>query len=703
MPFLQSIQSFFNPAISSSADTRHAPRRSVMSHTFDAFSLPSSQSAGARFDVGMGGIPHGVPQADSASSSPGPSRRTSYVSYPPPKEYARQAPNYYPPLSHTFHRLRNCFVETFPELLETLNASADPALLASFEAELGCPLPPPVRESFLVADGQDLATGNSGGIFFGLHLLPLEEVMREWSFWRRVEQDPSAGKNAVVLATMASAPPAWIKSLYACRGWVPLLSDQAGNYVGVDLDPGPGGAWGQVIVFGRDFDRKCVLWKGEGEGGWGRWMASFVDELESGEGWEAEKSNSSDEEDDVGYGSYNGGQSYGEAGGGIKLAGEYRGWNVLEAWWDKSVRQWEKLGLGLDVEEVERGMSEARRLTGIEGKGKSKEEEMSGLGLGMRMGTGAAQVEIPVIGSPQIAQTHRGPQTPIPGDDSALLPPSSPDQPSVIPKIHHPTPSAVRIITPLATTSDHPLKPRDTGLLSPPSHSPPRQSRRRLSNPHIPIPATLDLPTRADVQASQAVAQAEQSGLRGGWVMSLDASLGAAARRTPRHSGEEEMVDIDLEGGKLEKFGSPRMSLEDRERQREEEKLAVSPVEHRRGSASPILLQTRIPSPLSREASFEGQSVAEKTPTGTHASFEANMNTPVPSSVLAAASASRKKAEAEDVDRHGRSLGGGNGGRTMRESSVVSMDSNDGLLEPRRSSSPSVNGLEDEMEEVKIG
>lgn len=179
---------------------------------------------------------------------------------------------------------------------------------------------------------------------------------------------------------MASVPPQWIKTVYACKGWIPLLSDRTGNYVGVDLDPGANGAWGQVIVFGRDFDRKCVLWNGDGEGGWGKWLAAFVDELQSGEGWEADKTASSDEEEEIGYNSYNGGGTYGEAGSGLRLAGQYRGWSVLEAWWDRSVRKWESLGLGLDIEEVERGLEEARRLTGYgvsatEGKGKGKVRE----------------------------------------------------------------------------------------------------------------------------------------------------------------------------------------------------------------------------------------------------------------------------------------------------------------------------------------
>lgn len=308
--------------------------------------------------------------------------------------------------------------------------------LQRIEGQLGFMLPPSVRDSYLCTDGQDPSTDFKEGMFFGLTLLPLEDVLREWSFWRRVEYDPATGQNPDILVMMSSIPPGWVKPLYACRGWLPLIADKCGNYVGVDLDPpgsshgvnggdlgtstasssesrqATGGSWGQVILFGRDFDRKCVLWHGEGEGGWGRWLAKFAEELESGVGWEisdrssgaqsrGQNGNDSDEEseDDIGYSSYyfdggaSGGDSYGSGGQGLRLTGEYRGWGVMEAWWDRSVRKWEELGLGLQAQELQRQQEEIE---------KSRENitapALMGLGFGgMRIGTAGedAQVAIP--------------------------------------------------------------------------------------------------------------------------------------------------------------------------------------------------------------------------------------------------------------------------------------------------------------------
>ncbi|KIL68547.1 hypothetical protein M378DRAFT_61257, partial [Amanita muscaria Koide BX008] len=197
--------------------------------------------------------------------------------------------------------------------------------------------------------------GCSEGLFFGLTLLPLEDVLEEWRFWREVDDDPQTGANPKLRERMQSIPPSWVRRDYSHRGWIPLIADKAGNYVGVDLAPDEAGSIGQVIVFGRDFDTKVVLYPGDGPAGWAKWLASFVDELESGEGYELGRAEASDSsEDDVGYESYfydGNGRGQGDGGGdngpggGLRLTGEYKGWNVIEAWADQSLRKWYEAGV----------------------------------------------------------------------------------------------------------------------------------------------------------------------------------------------------------------------------------------------------------------------------------------------------------------------------------------------------------------------
>ncbi|KAF9533549.1 hypothetical protein CPB83DRAFT_480643 [Crepidotus variabilis] len=273
-------------------------------------------------------------------------------------------PSPYPPLSKTWARIQLYLSREYPELGDTLNYGILPTDLAQIEMQFGFPLPSVVRESYLCVDGQEAesSAGCSEGLFFGLKLLPLETVLEEWRFWREVDHDPMTGANAGLLDSMQSIPSNWVRKAYSQRGWIPLIADKVGNYVGVDLNPGEQGQVGQVIVFGRDFDTKVVLWKGDGPTGWAKWLASFVEELESGEGFEIGNGDgaSEDSEDDLGYEGYfydgtgrGAGDGGGDGGGtGLKLTGEYRGWNVLEAWADRSLRKWHEAGIVTDADLV---------------------------------------------------------------------------------------------------------------------------------------------------------------------------------------------------------------------------------------------------------------------------------------------------------------------------------------------------------------
>lgn len=80
-----------------------------------------------------------------------------------------------------------------------------------------------------------------------------------------------------------------------------------------------------------------------------------MDDLESGDGYElgGGSEGSDDSEDGIGYENYffdGVGRGLGDGGGdtgsgGMRLTGEYRGMNVLEAWADKSVRRWQETGV----------------------------------------------------------------------------------------------------------------------------------------------------------------------------------------------------------------------------------------------------------------------------------------------------------------------------------------------------------------------
>ncbi|KAF8512980.1 hypothetical protein JB92DRAFT_3168409, partial [Gautieria morchelliformis] len=211
--------------------------------------------------------------------------------------------------------------------------------------QLGFSLPQAVCESYPIMDGSRSQINCSEGLLFGLTLLPFEDVIDEWQFCHGVDDDPATGANAKLREDMQSIPPGWIRREYCQRGWLPLVANKGGYYIAMD-EPAECSSVNQVIIFRHDFGTTVAMWWGDGEGGWACWLVSFVEELESGEGFEVRVTEASEgSEDDVGYESYSFDRStakrQGEdsAGGGLWLTGAYRGLA------DQSMRWWIEAGV----------------------------------------------------------------------------------------------------------------------------------------------------------------------------------------------------------------------------------------------------------------------------------------------------------------------------------------------------------------------
>lgn len=176
-------------------------------------------------------------------------------------------------------------------------------------------------------------------------------------------------------------------------------------------------------------------------------------------------------------------------------------------------------------------------------------------------------------------------------------------------------------------------------------------------------------------------------------------SAGSSRTGNPnyRHSLDAEMVDIDLEGGKADSFGSTRMSGEEQAAQYRDERLAISPVEHRRMSpvTSPHQSRPNSPSPLSIESTpFDYDTTPRATPR------EEAMTIPVlptsfnpirPPPRLGSTSDRGMRATTPDGEGKDKEVVRGSYRRDLehrererprgeRESSIISVDSQEGLL-----------------------
>lgn len=227
-----------------------------------------------------------------------------------------------PPVKHSWRRIDAWADENYPELYDQIGEGATVNDVNELEHQLDCSLPQDVRESLMIHDGQERG-GHPTGIIFGSMLLDCEEIVQEYQNWRIVNQEflaeaqvshqtavpgkafgggsseasssrqraPSQSSNPDewrqnLLQKQDCVPPNAVRKAYAHPAWIPLVRDWGGNNIAVDLAPGPKGRWGQVILFGRDYDTKYVVARS-----WSAFLASVADDLNSGKWFVDEETN----------------------------------------------------------------------------------------------------------------------------------------------------------------------------------------------------------------------------------------------------------------------------------------------------------------------------------------------------------------------------------------------------------------------------
>ena len=278
---------------------------------------PAMRSSSA---VGRTRPTDGSSAAPSSSAAPGEIQLQDFHDGRPPP----------PPVAHSWTRIDRWAEDNYAELYDQLAEGATNNDLNELEYMLDCSLPTDVRESWQIHDGQERG-GMPTGILFGCMLLDCEEIVQEWQQWRKVNQEylsdhvrvrsppltkpvragpsvtvpslspPPSSSSSSSSSSTSTAPakssavrqpnPLWrqellskqdsqpasaVRKAYAHPGWIPLARDWGGNNIAVDLAPGPAGTWGQVIIFGRDFDRKYLVARS-----WSAFLATVADDLQA--------------------------------------------------------------------------------------------------------------------------------------------------------------------------------------------------------------------------------------------------------------------------------------------------------------------------------------------------------------------------------------------------------------------------------------
>jgi cell wall assembly regulator SMI1 len=173
-------------------------------------------------------------------------------------------------------RLRRASVENFPGVQapsETLAPGISSTDIEEFETKRCLKLPDDVKQYFQCANGQ--AGSDRRFSLPGLYLMPLKESIKEMESYGQYYDGPSQSEMSI--------PPRAIQGYYFhANFWIPLAHDFAADYVAVDLDPGPEGKYGQVIICGKGYiGRYCVV-----ADSWSEFLDDYVSFIEKGEGFD---------------------------------------------------------------------------------------------------------------------------------------------------------------------------------------------------------------------------------------------------------------------------------------------------------------------------------------------------------------------------------------------------------------------------------
>lgn len=151
------------------------------------------------------------------------------------------------PVSNSFQRIHTWLATNAPATLDALNPPATAAQLDELEHAVGMPLPNGLRELYSLHDGTD--TNRLVSLMYGMTFLPLDQVLREINYSKEFVAE---GGESLVFAE-----PGILQERIFHPTRIPICTDGSTCLLCVDLEPGPSGSRGQVILL--DHERSVGL------------------------------------------------------------------------------------------------------------------------------------------------------------------------------------------------------------------------------------------------------------------------------------------------------------------------------------------------------------------------------------------------------------------------------------------------------------
>lgn len=136
---------------------------------------------------------------------------------------------------------------TLPIYYERLNTPASHTEIEDLELMIGSELPDDFKLLYSENNGEDESWFN-GGILCGMRMLTISQIKGEMKQLKEIEDNYNFNSKW----KGESRPEGTIKLGAHYEKWIPVFTDNNGNFIGIDLTPDSKGKYGQVINFGTD-------------------------------------------------------------------------------------------------------------------------------------------------------------------------------------------------------------------------------------------------------------------------------------------------------------------------------------------------------------------------------------------------------------------------------------------------------------------
>jgi cell wall assembly regulator SMI1 len=171
-------------------------------------------------------------------------------------------------MNELLHRLKMVFNKLDPSLPGELNDEGiTDEMITSLEQKIDHTLPLDFLEFYRLMNGEK----NGGYVFDYEELLTFDRILDEWTVWK----DLAEGEE---FADDTSDPEAGIRNDWYNVNWIPFTYNGSGDHLCLDLDPAPGGKYGQVIRMWHDDAVRTLEYASFTE-----WLTAYIEDLKAGE------------------------------------------------------------------------------------------------------------------------------------------------------------------------------------------------------------------------------------------------------------------------------------------------------------------------------------------------------------------------------------------------------------------------------------